>query len=175
MSCYEISKRSQKIYAADGGELLRYSLHFPVFSDEDKGIEKINEFYRTVAEKCEEFCTGELHEYCEAKRREEKAYRPYSYRLVCSVEREDDECISVLISASLKRLGESGYVGRYSSAHNFDKRNGILMPPELILKKYAPEIKNPRKYIRQNKLSAIRLSEKGVLSLFDGAWKVLSL
>ena len=110
-----------------------------------------------------------------SKRREEKAYRPYSYRLVCSVERADDECISVLISASLKRLGESGYVGRYSSAHNFDKRNGMLMPPELILKKYALEIKNPRKYIRQNKLSAIRLSEKGVLSLFDGAWKVLSL
>ena len=175
MSDYEILKKSQKIYSADGGELLRYSLLFPKLSGEGNGIEKINEFFRTTAEKCEGFCIGELSSYCEVKRREERAYRPYSYRLACTVGYDDGECVSILISASLKRLGETGSVGQYSTAHIFDKRDGLLLPPELILKKYAPEIKNPRKYIRQNKLRDIRISEAGVEVRSDGVWKVLTV
>ncbi len=181
MSDYEILKKSQKIYADDGGELLRYSLLYPELVAEEsetekiEKIEKINEFYRAIAERCERFCTDELSSYCETKRREERAYRPYSYRLACTVGYEDGECVSILISASLKRLGETGSVGEYSSAHLFSRSDGLLLPPELILKKYAPEIKNPKKYIRKNKLTSLCITEKGVSARQQGEWKALTL
>ena len=43
MGNFENTKKSQKIYAEDGGELLRYSLSYPTFSEDTHGIKKINE------------------------------------------------------------------------------------------------------------------------------------
>lgn len=163
-------KITKKLCASDGGELLRYSLSYPEIIGEQGGIKKINDFYRTIREGCESFCIGELSAFCEKKRAECGIYRPYSYRLGCAVSFEDENIVSVIMSASLKRQGDTCFVGEYTSAQVFSKSDGMLIPPSLILKKYAPEIKSPKKYIRKNKLKGICLTEQGVTCLREGVW-----
>lgn len=166
----EYVKITKKLHAGDGGELLRYSLTYPEFSGNSDGIKKINDFYKTIREGCEDFCMGELPAFCETKRAEDGIYRPYSYRLGCAVSFEDENIVSVIMSASLKRQGDACFVGEYTSAQVFSKSDGLLIPPSLILKKYAPDIKHPKKYIRKNKLKGICLAEQGVACLRDGVW-----
>ena len=164
----------KRLYAEDGGELLRYSITFPTLDGKQDETKKINEFYATVAKHCESFCHGELLAFCKENRRGEGLYRPYSYRLDCTVSLEDGECVAVMLSASLKRLGESTLVGEYTAAQVFSKADGLLLPPALILKKYAPEIKNLKKYIRKNKLVSLCPTEQGVVTKKDGKWKLLT-
>ena len=166
----EYIKCSGHLFADDGGELGRYSISYPQFIGEQESIKKINEFYTTLAAKCESFCKGDLRGFCERDLREGDHYKPYSYRLSCAVSFEDEECVSVIVSASLKRIGEMGFIGEYTSAQVFSRSDGLLLPPTLILKKYAPEIKNPKKYARKNKISSRCLTERGVAIWRDKRW-----
>jgi len=164
-------KINQKIYDGDGGELMRYSLSYPVIEESGEGIAKINEFFRKITLGGEEFCADKLSLICKEQRSETpQTYTPYSYRLSCTVGFEDDSAVSVLISASLKRLGGGGTVGSFETAKVFDKSDGLMLPPIDIIKKYAPDITHPRKYIRKNKLSSVCLCERGVMAMKSGQW-----
>jgi hypothetical protein len=163
MGNFENTKKSQKIYAEDGGELLRYSLSYPTFSESTHGIKKINEFYRTIAEKCEGFCVRELRAFCERRRLESSIYTPLFYKLDCRVAFDNDECVSIVIQAVLKNIGASCVLGEYSTVHTFSKHDGLIMTQAQIIKKYMPEVKNPKKYIKKNKGALFRPSENGII------------
>ena len=163
MSNFEILKKAQKIYADDKGELMRYSLLYPVFSQETQGIKKINEFYGTIAERCEDFCVRELRSFCEKKRSEGSIYAPLFYKLECRVVFDSEECVCIAIHAALKKLGTSALIGEYSTAHTFSKHDGLMLTQVQIIKKYMPEVKNPKKYIKNAKGAVLCPSVNGVI------------
>ena len=163
MSNFVNIKKSQKIYADDGGELLRYSLLYPFFSEDTKGIKKINEFYGTIAEKCERFCNGELRSFCERRRSDESIYTPLFYKLESTVVFDSEECVSIMIHAAQKKLGASSVIGEYSTVHTFSKQDGLMVTQAQIIKKYMPEIKNPKKYIKNANGAIIYPSVNGTV------------
>lgn len=120
---YDIKKG--RVY--DGGnERLRYKIRVPVI----EGAEWINELYRKISEDCEGFCRLRICE-CVENNNGEKLF----YELLCRVCHEDPEVVSVLMRVRLLRGGHA--VESHVRAHNWSLSEQCMLPPKLLLRRYA--------------------------------------
>lgn len=163
----ELFQKSGRACVA-GVEVLRWRISLPM-----RG-EAIAAFYEEIGRRAVAFCERALREHAEQafalsdNENKRFSFPAFSYRLEGRVTYEDEEVLSVCLTAELRRRGERSCLGFFEQGQVFEKKSGLLLPPEEVVSLFggtrlsAKEKRSPK---------GVLLSQDGVL-LHDGnEWK----
>lgn len=146
----------------NGAEVLRYKMILPEF----EVMARVSEFYRTVADKVEDFCRAELCEYAAKEYSvnessgERSRFRTLRYLLEGRVTYDDGETVFVSLCASLVK---NGAVTRSYDAHAWSYEDQRLIPPTQAARIFIPKGRLPREvrradgiYVSEGRMFACR-------------------